>query len=503
MVFERFSMALIIPFEYKAENFTKLCLGQVEEVLEHFQPERLRLDMVDATRMSLFWGNEQSILKCYSLRKEYVSRKKLGLQKADYIYTVTKKEKEYPLKLKEVKVWMFDSGKAYLSITVETQQMAEANVLELKKILTDIKVNYPIVAKHRVGKEEIAEEIFSIKSVTGAVIECLQSIGAKASIGETNDKAYTLTYALVDELEEERLDELTELICLNRTKSMKACVNMQSGCRHDSVYEYIVWMMSKKSLAIVADCAKADENVAFLRSGLKGSVMNNYLWMYLYYLNLAAESKYIKNYCDQIKQNKRKNLEEKMVERLSSLDYYMQPMMKESHQHLNYLFLDCLCDKTWNLKQEISLLHNEYLKWAIEYQEYNIFISYRREGGFYLARLLQELLSKRKVFLDTERLKAGKFDEAIYKAIEQCENVIVILSPDCFKRCKDPEDYVRKEIMYAMKLGKNIIPVMMNGFTFPEVMPEGLEDFPLHNGIHCAPHIFRDYTVKNILEYLK
>lgn len=497
MTFEKFSMVLIVPFEYKVENYTKLCLGQLLDILENFQPEKLSLDMLDNVRAELFRGNEHSILKCYSLKNDAETRKRVGLCKVDHLYSMTKRGNNYSFKVKEIKTWLFDSGKAYFSIVIETEGIEEAHILELKNILTDIKVKCPIMNSFS------EENIFTINSLIADLIGLSSTIEAKISANETFDKAYTLTYALADTLEEEKIDELTELICMNRTSSMKTCVSEKNACRHFKKYEYIVWMMSKKSLAIIGDCEKAGANLGFLKDGLKGSVLRRYLLMYLYYLNLNYECKNIKNYCDQVKQNKRKNLEDTMIQKLSSIDYYMQPMMKESYQHLDFLFLDCLCDKTWGLRDEVKLLHKDYLKWAIEYQEYDIFISYRREGGFYLARLLQELLSKRKVFLDVERLKSGKFDEALEKAILQCRNVIVILSPGSLERCNDPEDYVRKEIALAIKEGKNIIPVMMEGFQLPETMPDGLEEFPLHNGIFCAPHIFRDYTMKNIIDYLK
>lgn len=66
MTFEKFSIVLIVPFEYKAENYTKLCLGQLPDILEDFQLDKFSLDMLDNVRAELFRGNEQSILKCYS-----------------------------------------------------------------------------------------------------------------------------------------------------------------------------------------------------------------------------------------------------------------------------------------------------------------------------------------------------------------------------------------------------------------------------------------------------
>ena len=55
------------------------------------------------------------------------------------------------------------------------------------------------------------------------------------------------------------------------------------------------------------------------------------------------------------------------------------------------------------------------MKW-----KYNVFISYRREGGEALACLLCERLKKLgcSVFYDVESLRNGMFNEKIYKVIE-------------------------------------------------------------------------------------
>ena len=90
------------------------------------------------------------------------------------------------------------------------------------------------------------------------------------------------------------------------------------------------------------------------------------------------------------------------------------------------IFYNILCESL-NLPDKINELKKEYKK-------YDIFISYRHDGGQYLALLFEHLREKGlKVFLDVESLKVGHFDEQIYNEIER-RNIFVC----CFTRlCKE------------------------------------------------------------------
>lgn len=114
-----------------------------------------------------------------------------------------------------------------------------------------------------------------------------------------------------------------------------------------------------------------------------------------------------------------------------------------------------------------------------------IFISYRRDGGEAMAQLFFDRLSSRgfSVFYDIESLKSGPFDTKIYSKIEECEDVIVVLPPQALDRCVYDEDWVRNEIRYALSLGKNVIPIMLRGFVFPEQLPADIAAIKNANGI--------------------
>lgn len=111
-------------------------------------------------------------------------------------------------------------------------------------------------------------------------------------------------------------------------------------------------------------------------------------------------------------------------------------------------------------------------------QKYDIFISYRRKGGEDEAWKLKLFLEQMgyRVFMDREALRSGDFNEQLYQRIDQCRDFLLICSPDALVRCRNPEDWVCKEITRALQGGKNIIPIWVNGFDEAELklLPEEL-----------------------------
>ena len=117
-------------------------------------------------------------------------------------------------------------------------------------------------------------------------------------------------------------------------------------------------------------------------------------------------------------------------------------------------------------------------------KQYDIFISYRREGGKNYARILKPELEKRgfnnRVFLDFDELKDGKFDKRIIDAIDSAPIFIIILTDGCLDRCVNEDDWVRLEIAHALETNKHIIPVVcdksFNDFpvNIPEFIRKGL-----------------------------
>ena len=134
----------------------------------------------------------------------------------------------------------------------------------------------------------------------------------------------------------------------------------------------------------------------------------------------------------------------------------------------------------------------------------DIFISYRREGGYATARLLYECFHNAglSVFLDLEELRAGPFNEKLYEAIDSCENFILVLPPNSLDRCESKSDWLRIEIEHAIRLKKNIIPLMLVGFSFPENLPPSLQVLPFFNGVQLSREYF-DATIRKIISMLR
>ena len=77
--------------------------------------------------------------------------------------------------------------------------------------------------------------------------------------------------------------------------------------------------------------------------------------------------------------------------------------------------------------------------------QYDVFISYRREGGLDLARQLAQQLERLGVscFFDLEEIQTGKFNEKIYEAIDNSRYFIFILSPRSLDRCANDGRAIR------------------------------------------------------------
>jgi hypothetical protein len=103
-------------------------------------------------------------------------------------------------------------------------------------------------------------------------------------------------------------------------------------------------------------------------------------------------------------------------------------------------------------------------------KEYDVFISYRREQSAKIfAQLIQSELEnkKLKVCLDVTDFCQGPFPKTIQKNIVNSPHFILILSPGCFDKRSDEEDYFREEIALALRKKRNIIPIMLEEFEFP------------------------------------
>lgn len=114
----------------------------------------------------------------------------------------------------------------------------------------------------------------------------------------------------------------------------------------------------------------------------------------------------------------------------------------------------------------------------------SIFISYRRAGGKDVAEKIYEMLANDyRVFLDQESLKNGRFKPEIELNIQKCDDFILIVTESTFNRCLEPEDWIYREVCYALQKEKNIIPVFVDTTEFPKNIPNELAAIRDYNAI--------------------
>ena len=136
-------------------------------------------------------------------------------------------------------------------------------------------------------------------------------------------------------------------------------------------------------------------------------------------------------------------------------------------------------------------------------KKYGIFISYRRDGGEYTAKILRDKLEDLgyTVFFDVESLRSGNFNKELYSVIENCRDFLLILSPNALDRCKDENDWVRCEIEKALQCEKNVVPVLLRGFTYPEDLPASICDVRYKNGLEANSQFF-DAFIEKLQDFL-
>lgn len=134
-------------------------------------------------------------------------------------------------------------------------------------------------------------------------------------------------------------------------------------------------------------------------------------------------------------------------------------------------------------------------------KKFDVFISYRRTS-YDTANLIATRLKSAgySVFFDVETLRAGKFNEQLLGVIENCRDFIVVLPPEALDRCINEDDWVRREVCYALQCGKNVIPVMLNGFQWPDPMPSGMEELKNYQALTASSGEYFDLAMERLMK---
>jgi tetratricopeptide (TPR) repeat protein len=103
----------------------------------------------------------------------------------------------------------------------------------------------------------------------------------------------------------------------------------------------------------------------------------------------------------------------------------------------------------------------------MERVEKTVFISYRRTNVPWALNVYQDLKHNGyDVFFDYEGIGSGDFESIILGNITSRAHFLIVLTPSALERCGDPGDWLRREIETAIESKRNIVPLMLEGFSF-------------------------------------
>ncbi|XP_031338896.1 sterile alpha and TIR motif-containing protein 1 isoform X2 [Photinus pyralis] len=155
------------------------------------------------------------------------------------------------------------------------------------------------------------------------------------------------------------------------------------------------------------------------------------------------------------------------------------------------------------LENGLSYLNDDSMDKSLD-----VFVSYRRSNGSQLASLLKVHLQLRgfSVFIDVERLEAGKFDNNLLQSIQKAKHFLLVLTPNALERCigdGDRKDWVHREIVAALQSQCNIIPIIDN-FQWPEAeeLPEDMRQVCHFNGVRWI-HDYQDACVDKLERFMR
>jgi len=103
----------------------------------------------------------------------------------------------------------------------------------------------------------------------------------------------------------------------------------------------------------------------------------------------------------------------------------------------------------------------------MERVEKSVFISYRRTNFPWALAVWQNLAQHGyDVFIDYDGISSGDFESAIFENIPARAHFIIILTPSALEHCGEPKDMMRREIEAAVQTKRNIVALMLEGFSF-------------------------------------
>lgn len=140
--------------------------------------------------------------------------------------------------------------------------------------------------------------------------------------------------------------------------------------------------------------------------------------------------------------------------------------------------------------------------------EKTVFISYRRVD-WSLARNVFDHLAQHgyDVFMDSEGLGSGDFEAGIVDNIRSRAHFLVLLTPHALDRADDPDDWLRREVETALRCRRNIVSLLVDGFSFNDPanarrLHGSLEPLRRYNGLPVHREYFDEAMTRLRERYL-
>lgn len=105
-----------------------------------------------------------------------------------------------------------------------------------------------------------------------------------------------------------------------------------------------------------------------------------------------------------------------------------------------------------------------------------VFVSYHRALSVWPAITIQRYLAERgvDVFLDQESISSGRFENVVLNEIKARDHFVLLIAKGTPDRLRNPDDWVAREVSYALEYQKNVIPILLDGVEISEIPT----DFP-------------------------
>ena len=126
-----------------------------------------------------------------------------------------------------------------------------------------------------------------------------------------------------------------------------------------------------------------------------------------------------------------------------------------------------------------------------------VFISYRRTNISWAIAVYQNLTANGfDVFLDVNNIGPGNFENIILNNIASRAHFVLILTPSALERCNEPGDWLRREIEYAIDMNRNVVPLLLEGFSYEspsisQYLTGKLESLREFQSLEVPPLLFR------------